>query len=195
MPGEDSMLTCQCPAVTAWVAQSGNISGASSNTARFTAYGVMPGDVTILARCQGEAQAETVIVTIGAPLAPAPHSKPLCSIGFDFDKRRPTRIDNAARACLDDVALNMQQDFSTTLLVIGEDAGSGALAVKSAQQRAINTKDYLVRDKGIDGSRIKVVTSDIKKNQVENRIIPEGAVPDQEDVSPVDESRVKPIAR
>ena len=41
-----------------------------------------------------------------AATAAAAQDQTLCSINFDRDKRRPARVDNEAKACLDDVALN-----------------------------------------------------------------------------------------
>lgn len=118
------------------------------NTAISTAYyGVVPGYVTILAQCQGAAQPEKVTVTVAAPPAPTtPHMQSLCTNAFNNDKRWPTRVDNEAGACLDQVALDLQRDSSATLLLIGTDAGDKETASKRAQQCAVNTKDCLIRD-------------------------------------------------
>jgi len=196
-PGDTSIVTCHCPLVTSWnvSAGGGSISGSPGNTAVFSSYGSVTGDHTILAQCQGELQPESVTVTVGAPLVPAPAAQPLCSLGFDYDKSRPTRVDNAAKACLDEVALVLHRDSLTTLLLVGEDAEDGTQATKRAQQRAVNTKDFLVRYKGIDASRIKTVISQTKKNHVEIQLIPQGVIVSQDGLSPVDESKVKPISR
>ena len=80
----------------------------------------------------------------------APKTKTLCSINFDRDKRRPARVDNEAKACLDDVALNLQQQTDATAVLVGEAASDEKKADTLAAQRAVNTKDYLVKEKGID---------------------------------------------
>jgi hypothetical protein len=116
-------------------------------------------------------------------------------VAFDHDKHRPTRVDNEAKACLDQVALVLQRDSSAALLLIGTDAGEGATASKRAQQRAVNTKDYLVRDKGIDGSRIMVRSAQTKQNAVQMGLVPAGANSNIEGLNPIDESKVKPISR
>ena len=44
-----------------------------------------------------------------------------------------------------------------------------------AAQRAVNTKDYLVKEKGIDASRISVRTDSTGTNEVDNYLVPAGA--------------------
>jgi hypothetical protein len=64
-----------------------------------------------------------------------------------------------------------------------------------AALRAVNTKDYLVTEKGIDPSRIMVYTGTDDAKTVTTTLIPAGAVnPDASD-TPVDESAVKAVPR
>jgi len=51
----------------------------------------------------------------------------------------------------------------------------GAMAPDFAAQRAVNTKDYLVTDKGIDASRITVYTGSGTDKKVEDYLVPSGA--------------------
>jgi hypothetical protein len=44
-----------------------------------------------------------------------------------------------------------------------------------AAQRAVNTKDYLVTEKGIDASRITVYTGSGDSKKVEDYLVPSGA--------------------
>ena len=47
----------------------------------------------------------------------------LCSVSFERDAKRPTRVDNEAKACLDDVALGLQRSSDAKLALVGnEDA-------------------------------------------------------------------------
>jgi hypothetical protein len=46
---------------------------------------------------------------------------------------------------------------------------------KLAAQRAVNTKDYLVKEKGIEASRISVRTGTKGTNEVDNYLVPPGA--------------------
>ena len=66
-----------------------------------------------------------------------------------------------------------------------------------AAQRAVNTKAYLVTDKGIDPSRISVATETGDGQQVENYLVPSGANfgSDVPGTAPVDQSTVKPQER
>ncbi len=108
---------------------------------------------------KGQTATSTTTVNVEAPPPPpSPKTKTLCSINFDRDKKRPARVDNEAKACLDDVALNLQQQTDATAVVVGEAASDEKKADTLAAQRAVNTKDYLVKEKGIDPSRISVRT-------------------------------------
>jgi histone deacetylase complex regulatory component SIN3 len=153
-------------------------------------------------------------VTILAPYVPPPPvTQALCTVSFDKDKKRPTRVDNEAKACLDQVALDLQNQANATAVVVGEaDAKEKAATAKqqkyaerhkratvedSAAQRAVDTKEYLVTDKGIDASRISVATGTADAQTVETYLVPSGATftNDVHGTTPVDETAVKPIAR
>jgi len=66
-----------------------------------------------------------------------------------------------------------------------------------AAQRAVNTKEYLVTDKGIDASRVVVLTGGTDGQTVEDYLVPSGATftNDVQGTTPVDESAVKPQVR
>jgi pyruvate/2-oxoglutarate dehydrogenase complex dihydrolipoamide acyltransferase (E2) component len=149
-------------------------------------------------------------VTITAPyVAPIPHTQALCSITFDKDKKRPTRVDNEAKACLDQVALDLQQQADAKAVVVGEstDAERATTAKEEkkalkhkhtvveefAAQRAVNAKDYLVTEKGIDASRVSTTTGSTDGQTVEDYLVPAGATftNDVQGTTPVDESTVK----
>jgi hypothetical protein len=131
----------------------------------------------------------------------------LCSVSFERDAKRPTRVDNEAKACLDDVALALQRSSDAKLALVGnEDAKEQAADAKLATMkrnkkpadaalRVVNTKDYLVTEKGIDPSRIMVYTGTDDAQTVTSALIPAGAAnPDASD-APVDESAVKAVPR
>jgi outer membrane protein OmpA-like peptidoglycan-associated protein len=96
---------------------------------------------------------------------------------FDFsrDKRRPARVDNVAKANLDDCALRLQQDPSAHIVIVGNADPNEKNAPKMAEQRANNTKDYLVREKGIDPSRIELRTGSAGTQTVDVWVVPTGA--------------------
>jgi hypothetical protein len=122
---------------------------------------------------------------------PAVTTTSLCSISFDRDKKRPTRVDNEAKACLDDVALNLQRSSDAKLAVTGNAASTEKKGSSLAASRAVNTKDYLVKEKGIDASRISVYTGSQDGKTVATTLIPTGATLDTTGLTPVDESAVK----
>jgi hypothetical protein len=60
-------------------------------------------------------------VTVTAPSTPvAPQTRNLCSISFERDRRRPVRVDNEAKGCLDEVALTLIRDKTTKLVIVGK---------------------------------------------------------------------------
>jgi outer membrane protein OmpA-like peptidoglycan-associated protein len=145
---------------------------------------------------KGQTASCTATVTVVAPAPPpAPTTQALCSISFDRDKRRPTRVDNEAKACLDEVALNMQRTSDAKLAIAGNAASTEKNGTKLAAARAVNTKDYLVKEKGIDASRISVFTGSQDGKTVNQTLIPTGATLDQTGLTPVDESAVKVVPR
>jgi hypothetical protein len=221
-PGETSTITSVAvspqnrPLTYSYTATSGSVSG-SGATAEFSSAGAPTGSVGItcnVADDKGHTASANTSVTIEAPVvAPKPHSSALCSISFATDTKRPTRVDNEAKACLDQVALDLKQQADAKVVVIGEStqaekdktAKEEKLAAKHkhmmveeyAAQRAVNTKEYLVTDQGIDASRITVVTSSGEGQQVQNYLVPAGAdfSTDVSDTTPVDETMVKPEVR
>ena len=66
-----------------------------------------------------------------------------------------------------------------------------------AAQRAVNAKDYLVTEQGIDASRISAATGTTDGQTEENYLVPAGATfsTDVTGTTPVDETAVKPQAR
>jgi hypothetical protein len=194
-PGDTITLHCDCPGEIAWSPQGGTIIG-SGNTVTLDTSGLGFGPFKVLASCLGSDLPTTLTLGIKSPPAPpAPTRSNLCSIAFERDRRRPTRVDNEARACLDDVILTLKRSTDSTLIVVGHALSSDPKAALKAAQRAVNTKDYLVRDGGISATRIRVVVGSLDSNTVEQLLVPSGAVPDLENSKPVDEKKVKPIAR
>lgn len=187
---------------------SGTINGGGS-TATFDSTGAATGSVAITCNVSDDkdhtASASTS-VTITAPyVAPAPHTSALCSISFDKDTKRPTRVDNEAKACLDQVALDLGNQADAKVAVVGEATaaektpkkGKHVKPVDFAAQRAVNTKEYLVTEKGIDGSRVVVVTGGTEGRTVEDYLVPSGATftSDVQGTNPVDETAVEAEVR
>jgi hypothetical protein len=221
-PGGTSTITAQGvspqnrPLTYSYAASAGTVTG-SGTTAEYSSAGAPTGSVGITCNVSDDkdhtATASTTI-TIAAPyVPPAPHSSALCSISFSTDTKRPMRVDNEAKACLDQVALDLKQQSDAKLVIVGEaspdeaakEAKQQAYQAKHkhatvdqfAAQRAVNTKDYLVTEQGIDASRISVATGSTPGQTVENYLVPSGATftSDVSGTTPVDETMVKPQVR
>jgi outer membrane protein OmpA-like peptidoglycan-associated protein len=180
-----------------YTASSGQITG-SGSTVTLATSGLPAGTIdigcSVVDDLGQKATAQTSVVIQGAaPLPPKPTSQSLCSIAFDRDKKRPTRVDNEGKACLDDLALSLQRSTDATLDVVGNAASAEADGTTKAAERAVNTKDYLVKEKGIDASRIAVFTGTDNAKVVTTTLVPSGAAPVT--ATPVDESAVKPQPR
>jgi hypothetical protein len=217
-PGDSSTITAvgvspqNRPLTYSYSAVAGSVSG-TGNTAVFTSTGAPTGDVKVTCNVsddKGQVATSNTTVTIVAPvMAVVPHTQALCSISFDKDPKRPTRVDNEAKACLDAVALSLQNQSDAKVVVVGEATaaekaakpvkrhGKALKAEDLAAQRAVNTKEYLVTDKGIDASRIGVATGSTDGQAVEDYLVPADATfnNDVQGTTLVDETAVKAQAR
>jgi hypothetical protein len=214
-PGDKSTITSagvspqNRPLTYSYSAVSGTIQG-TTNTAMFDSTGAPTGPVSITCNVsddKGQTATANTSVTITAPyVAPVAHSSALCSISFNLPHQPPARVDNEAKACLDQVALDLQNQADAKVVIVGESTadekapkmGKHHHEVENlAAQRAVNTKEYLVTDKGVDASRVIVVTGSTDGQTVEDYLVPAGATftVDVQGTSPIDESAVKPQVR
>jgi hypothetical protein len=204
------------PLTYSYTATAGTVSG-SGTTAEYSSAGAPTGAVGFTCNVsdnKGHSASANTSLTIVAPIIPpAPKTQALCTIGFSTDKKRPMRVDNEAKACLDQVALDLKQQADAKAVVVGEQsAAEAAITAKEQQkamkhkhtvvdlfaaQRAVNAKDYLVTEQGIDASRIGVATGTADGQTVENYLVPSGATfsNDVTGTTPVDETAVKPQVR
>jgi hypothetical protein len=125
-----------------------------------------------------------------------PQPSTLCAVSFERDKARPTRVDNEGKACLDDLALSLQRSTDAQLYLTGNESAAEIKSKRKAEhkfaaERAVNTKDYLVKEKGIDASRIKVFTGSDDAKTVTSTLVPAGANTSSLTGTPVDESEIK----
>ena len=141
---------------------------------------------------KGQTASSTTTVTVNAPPPPpAPETSALCAVSFERDAKRPSRVDNEAKACLDDIALKLQSASDAKLAVVGDADSAEKKGPELAAERAVNAKDYLVTEKGIDASRISVYTGSENGKTVTTTLIPAGATLSTSGLTPVDESAVK----
>ena len=221
-PGDTSTITAvgvspqNRPLTYSYTASAGTVTG-TGTTAEYSSAGAPTGAVGITCNVsddKGHTESSSTSLTITAPyVPPAPKTQALCSINFSNDPKRPLRVDNEAKACLDQVALDLKQQADAKAVVVGEsDAKEKALTEKqtayaarhkrakvedSAAQRAVNAKDYLVTEQGIDASRITAATGTTDGQTVEDYLVPAGATfsSDVPGTTPVDETAVKPQVR
>lgn len=221
-PGDSSTVTATAmspqnrPLTYSYSAAAGSVEG-SGASATFSSTGAPTGPVAITCKVADDknhtATAETSVTIEAPPPPPTPHASVVCSMAFDKDARRPTRVDNEAKACLDQAALDLQKESDSKLVIVGQSnekekaktAKQQKYAAKHkrakvmdfAAQRAVNAKDYLVTEKGIDASRITASTSSNDGQNVESYLVPAGAnfSADVQGTTPVDESTVKPEVR
>jgi hypothetical protein len=200
------------PLTYSYSSSAGSISG-NTATATLNTAGAAPGS-TISVTCnvvddKGKTASQQTTVTVETVPVVTPQTQSLCTIAFDKDKKRPTRVDNEAKACLDDIALSAQRDSTAKLAIVGNSEPVKVLGKKTpkkeelatketlheAAERAVNEKEYLVVDKGLDASRISVYTGTAGTNTSATTIIPAGATLDSTGFTPVDETVVKAVPR
>jgi hypothetical protein len=187
-----------------YTASAGTVSG-TGTTATLSTTGAPSGNIAITCNVvddTGKQATATTTVSILPPPPPpppplAPTTSSLCTTSFERDKARPVRVDNEAKACLDDVTMSLQQDPNAKLALVGTEASTEARRSKGrvAAQRAADTKDYLVTDKGIDASRIMLYTGTADSETVTTTLVPSGATLDTTGLTPVDESTIKVVGR
>ena len=161
--------------VYSYSASAGSIAG-NNATAVLTAVGADSGPIEVTCSVADDlgmtASARTTVsITAAAPVA-APQRRDLCTISFERDRRRPVRVDNEAKACLDDIALTMQRDPAGRLVILGNYAPNET--PRAGSERASNERQYLTAEKGIDSRRIDVRAGKAGDRTAANVFLPAG---------------------
>ena len=191
--GTPSNITCSCStpdsgaeyqppvmvSIGGWSSSAGKLSGSEGNATLDTA-GVGAGPVTVSATCtdnRGLSSPGSAQVNVEVP-PPAPMASKVNDCEFK-PNAKPARVDNECKAKLDDYALALQRDAEAKGVIVGsydEKEGRNAKAARSlAAQRAANTKEYLVKEKGIDPGRLETRVDGASGRMVANWIVPAGA--------------------
>jgi hypothetical protein len=183
------------PLTYRYTTTNGLISG-DGPTALLSTNGTTPGAITVTCtvsddKGQTASATASVVVATPQPPAPSPTTQGLCSLSFDRDRKRPDRVDNEAKGCLDDIALTLNRQPEAKLLMVGR-FGKGETR-ENAAERVLNASDYLVKEKGIDRTRLRLRVGDIPGRSVSNTLIPPGVSLslDRGGTSDVDPSRVR----
>ena len=191
--GETSIIASQAMSpqnrtlTYSYSATAGTVTG-NTAMATLTTSGAAPGTITVTCNVVddlGKPASSTTDVTVQAPpqLA-APQTQDLCSLSFDRDHKRPVRVDNEAKGCLDDIALQMQHDSTGRLVIVGDYAGDEKPA--AGAERTLNVRQYLTTEKGIDASRIDLRVGTDSGRTVANVFVPAGATFADAGTTPVD---------
>lgn len=180
--GQTSMINCSGNSpdgrslTYAHNANGGNLTAQGANASLATAADAQPGPITVSStvtddRNMSASTTTTVTVENPPPPPPAPESSKINEIFF---KKNNARVDNAAKAVLDEVALRLQRDADAKVVIIGGSEEGERNGKRLSGQRASNAKAYLVNEKGIDASRVEVRSGGTGMNAV-FWIVPAGA--------------------
>ncbi|HTV08682.1 MAG TPA: hypothetical protein VMD97_06545 [Candidatus Aquilonibacter sp.] len=179
------------PLTYSYTASAGQLT-ATGPTAKLSTAGL--GATTITVTCNvvddlgQSAQANTQVTLTVPPTPVVAETQDLCHISFERDRRRPERVDNEAKGCLDDIALTMQQQAGATLVMVGNSSANER--PEAGAERALNAREYLVKEKGIDSSRIEVRIGSVPGRFVSNTLVPPGAHFDGSGSHTFDESTI-----
>jgi outer membrane protein OmpA-like peptidoglycan-associated protein len=204
-PGDPVTVSCQAsspdnrPLTYSYKSSAGNVSG-TGPTAQLNTQGAQPGPITITGTAtddRGLTASSDTTATVEAPPPPPPPPAQASKINqIEFpNKVKPWRVDNTAKAILDDVALRMQREPDSRLVIVGNIDPSDPAETKRpnlSAERAVDTKFYLTNDKGIDPTRIEPRSGGTGGKTAEMYIVPAGATYTGPGTV-VDENRIKPI--
>ena len=160
-----------------------------------TTAGATPGNITVTCKVlddKGQGALATANIVVASPPPPtqaAPAVQALCGITFDRDRRRPDRVDNEAKGCLDDVALTLNRESGDKLLLIGSHGDKET--DRDSAERAMNAAQYLTAEKGIDPARLDLRIGPDNSRAVAIMLVPPGAAVDAAGATSFDTSSVK----
>jgi len=179
-----------------YTATGGRVSGTGASASLDTA-GANAGPITVNATVSDDrGLTATCNATVNVEVPPPPPQASQINTCQFPDKRRPSRVDNACKAVLDEVALRLQREADARLVVVGHgDPADGKNLAKFKAERAYNSKQYLTTgeaQQGIDPSRIELRTGADTGMTADYWLVPSGATFNQEGTQTVDESTIKP---
>src|SRR5664280_2066304 len=194
-----------------YLASAGTISG-TGTTATLDTTGAPAGPINVSVTAtdsRGLTNAQPCVATVtveGKPELPQVSARtPIQFIPRPKQKYIPWRVDNEAKAILDDDASALKNDPNAKLVIVGYadgepqpkiGMGKKKHAMDLAAQRAVNAKAYLVQQQGIDPGRIEVRKGTGKDHVADIFWVPQGADTASasllQGTTPVDESMVTP---
>jgi outer membrane protein OmpA-like peptidoglycan-associated protein len=177
--------------------QHGNQPGEFTTTATLDTTNVPPGPINVnvgITDVHGQSSTCTASAEVAAPPAPPPPPPPPMAqnVGKCQFKPSAARVDNECKATLDGVAMQLQRDSQSRLVIVGySDSSDKKKNIESI--RADNVRSYLTTGEGkqqIDASRIDIrKSSDKNSGKVADiNFVPEGATFQAEGTDVIDES-------
>jgi outer membrane protein OmpA-like peptidoglycan-associated protein len=164
------------PITYTWQANAGQIIGSGASV-QFDTSGLAPATYTVTGRAENAVHSAcdcSTTVTVQAP-APAPEASKISECSFAPNS---VRTDNVCKRTLDDVAVRLQTDAKTKIVVVGYAEPKERGAQKLATERAESAKKYLNEKKSVDTSRVEVRTNTEagkEGRRVEIILVPDGA--------------------
>jgi outer membrane protein OmpA-like peptidoglycan-associated protein len=140
-----------------WQANGGQVIG-SGSIVQFDTSGLAPGTYTVTGRAENELHSAcdcAAAVTVQAPPAP-PQASTVSACDFAPGS---AGADNVCKRNLDDVAVRLQSDPKSKVVLVGYADPHEARAAKLATERAASGQKYLQDKKGVDASRVEVHTA------------------------------------
>jgi outer membrane protein OmpA-like peptidoglycan-associated protein len=177
-----------------WTASLGRVTGSGATASLDTTGVAAPSTVTVTVRVsdgRGGTASSTCSVRVQGPERKT-ETVTCSSGGFP---RNLARLNNVDKACLDDVASRLRQDPRSRVIVVGHADGQERRPEVVARTRAEAVKSYLVRERGVDESRVSVrsagasrlldtgttAAARARNRRVEVIFVPEGAAAPEED--------------
>lgn len=134
------------------------------------------------------------------PQGTSPQPLKFGTIEFKRDVKRPTRVDNEAKGELDRYADALAAEPESEGVVVGYETAqeakqSGGNITRFAALRAVNTKDYVSRGRGVDPARIESRVGSGGAQRVELWIVPAAGRFAAKGTITVNESKVHAVRR
>jgi outer membrane protein OmpA-like peptidoglycan-associated protein len=179
--GEGSLITCEAtspdnhPLSISFSTSAGNLTP-RDNTANLDTASAEPGAITVTGTATDDRNlSSNAAATVNVEALPANPEPTNQVIQF---KKGSARVDNAAKAVLDGVALQLNQAADANSTVVGHSQKGEAKSLATA--RANNIKRYLTQ-KGIDGKRIGTKSGEPASSTGDVWVVPSGATPPGEE--------------
>lgn len=144
-----------------WSASGGSLSSTSGSEVTLDTTGLASGTINVTVnvstsrtRCNEPCPGGSCSTSVTITPSQVPREVPLSPCGPIFFPVNSARINNEHKACLDEIALRLQRDPRSSVVMDGHRDSRERVGISLT--RANNARDYLVNEKGVDAARITV---------------------------------------